>query len=234
MLVRPRTSGLGWGIFVIAIGLIGFGFALFSTDQGLWTSDNPELLRHDYKVLTYICAIVILVSSVSAFLLRQKVVNAQEGRSKTSAAVDGFMFAYLLIFIIGPIFLLAFDNGFGPYLFTNSCDNPRGRDYYWYVFDNIVKGAILDLFQSYHINFWTCEPDKTKIVSSVSFFIRSVVTYVLILLAVQSWSGLRKQTAPSKIDDQEPKQSRIRGRRVSLRSKPRVITANRDSTIGGR
>jgi hypothetical protein len=78
----------------------------------------------------------------------------------------------------------------GSALYFPACDGLGPRDYYLFVLDCLAKGAILDFFESYHIDLYRCAPARHSFtVSTTVFLVRAFATstFFWCLLLVIGW-----------------------------------------------
>ena len=100
------------------------------------------------------------------------------------------------IFILGfiGVCLQNLDSPSASWLFSSECGTTTLSDYYFYMLDNIAKGAVLDLLQSYDIHLWRCPPRKgSLLVGTLNFAIRGYVTYIVIRTALMAWRQWRHE-----------------------------------------
>lgn len=106
-----------------------------------------------------------------------------------------------LVFTMMPYVFQSTDQ-ISPYLFNRDNCEPTLHDYALYVADNIAKGFIVDILESYRINLWElrgCEPNRSFFVGTLSLLIRSLVSFGVIYLAVKIWKRygfMKAQDAP--------------------------------------
>lgn len=98
--------------------------------------------------------------------------------------VPASVLAFLVPFSWGVV-LHRLDDTATSFVFVDGAG--AGRDYLLFVADNVAKGALIDLLQSYDIHLWSKEPRKTFLVGTLNFAIRSWTTFFVIWSAVQLW-----------------------------------------------
>jgi hypothetical protein len=144
-----------------------------------WVTWMPWLkspLPDDKVSLALILLFFLVAATVGALLSR-------EFRAESwLAALTLFPSAYFL----SAISLKYLDLQLGPFLFAAGC-TPHVSDYFYYVLDNIAKGAVLDFLQSFGINLWKCSPQRGVVVGTITFALRSYTTYVVIFALVRFW-----------------------------------------------
>lgn len=105
----------------------------------------------------------------------------------------------VLFFVLSivPINIESIDR-YAPFLFPEQGCPHHSSDYFWYVFDNVLKGALLDLLESYHLNAFACVPANTIAVGTLSFAIRCLVSYGILVVALRLWLSMKAGAARSK------------------------------------
>jgi len=66
-------------------------------------------------------------------------------------------------------------------IFTPSCGAPTVSDYHWFILDNLAKGALADIMESFHLNIYRCPPDPESIVASISTFLVRLFSTAVVL-----------------------------------------------------
>lgn len=91
----------------------------------------------------------------------------------------------LLVPFTWAIVLHRLDDPANSFVFVDGAGGVR--DYMLFVADNVAKGALIDLLQSYDIHLWSKEPKRTFLVGTMNFAIRSWTTFCVIWSAVKLW-----------------------------------------------
>ncbi len=104
-----------------------------------------------------------------------------------------FVYVDMLIILIQvPLVLIMLSTLGLINIFNVACGSIYVRDFYWFILDNIAKGAIIDFMQSYNINIYSCAQNNNFITSTIVFTIRIFSTYVVIWLGITAYKAIRQ------------------------------------------
>jgi hypothetical protein len=138
--------------------------------------------------LSIIAVLLIVAGMAVCFAYYRLVVIRREGGTHMEALALVLLATPLLVVLLIDVIMDAdiFEK-------TGRCAAPSVRDYYLYVSDNIAKGVLIDLMQSYGIDLFECRPKRSWEVGTLNFLIRSYSTYLVIWAAAQLWVAWRRR-----------------------------------------
>jgi hypothetical protein len=169
--VLRAVTGFAIALAIFPVGLSGLGDDMFTPGPAARiSSDTAKLIFGGFGVV----AIIFLMWVHHGSRQRLPVTTPLLTLSHFVSAA-----AFIPFVLIGLTVL-------GWSLFPATC-TPRVSDYFWFTFDNLAKGAIVDLFESFGVDFNTCQPKRDVFVGSANFAIRSYSTYFLVMLALRVW-----------------------------------------------
>ena len=115
------------------------------------------------------------------------------------------VFGHSMLFLLGfctfvgslPGMLAGLTTSLGILLFDGSCLSPTIRDVAWLVLDNLVKGALLDIMESFHIDFFTCPVNcQSWAASTIVFSVRLLST---LSVGLVHWSSMETVQKPDAV-----------------------------------
>ena len=85
-----------------------------------------------------------------------------------------------------PVSIMMIDRALSWSLLNPACATQSTRDYFLLSLDALAKGAVIDLFESFHVDVFACGPNKDSVVASlIVFAVRSFSTYVMVYSVVR-------------------------------------------------
>jgi hypothetical protein len=145
-----------------------FGIVLYAI---AWRMPPP--VDSDFPLAVKVALAALFVGLVLILLYRKMLRDRDRhvGQFTNSMILSGMV----------PFFLTCY----APTLFVPACGVPHVSDFFWYTLDNVAKGALIDVLQSFHIDFFACEPRRVFWVSCINLAIRSYVSAIVV------WFGVR-------------------------------------------
>lgn len=170
--IETLDAVLAWMCAVAAVGLLAgiLHEPLFDAVQE-WLSPatpHPNLFYANFGV--------ILAAMAIAF---------SRARNKYSTIFSKIAL-FAAVFTLMPYIFHNADQ-ISPFLFKRDTCEPTLQHYALYVADNVAKGFIVDVLESYRVNLWElrgCEPSRSFFVGTLSLLIRLLVSFGVIYLAV--------------------------------------------------
>jgi hypothetical protein len=135
-----------------------------------------------------VAALTMLMLFVALFLLLYRRQRMAFGATRVGEPRSVAMM--LLMIGILPFALIATDMLTGWQLLDPSCSARHVPDYFWLTLDSLAKGAVLDVLESFHIDFYACGASRQSLIASAEVFgMRTFTTYIVVFGLVQIYSN---------------------------------------------
>lgn len=100
----------------------------------------------------------------------------------------------LLVWCIGVPLMVA-DRHAGGALLQLSCENPTAAQYLHFLIDNILKGALLDVLESYDLAVGSCFAKPTAFAGTIKFILRTSAQLLIVAALIdgrRAWKQWRQ------------------------------------------
>jgi hypothetical protein len=172
---------------MLGIGAVAIAYGQ-ATLQHVLSDANPREMP-----ISITSACIGLSLLAVALVIRFQVSDPLAPRNRF-AVFDLFMMLVVILSLLPvlPILIAGSANYFSIEILDPGCANPSMKSVTWLVIDSLAKGGLLDLMESFHVDLYTCPPNRDSLaVSCIVFALRCFSTYVIVWFVIKLWRYLR-------------------------------------------